>query len=137
MVEDLKANLEDIQFHIIPEYAPKESSYAKEYDVKYPPLIEDKTEYSRTRKVDLCIAAFDSYDIEEKKKDTKMTYWFIRHLPIALLEFKIDTMRESLYEKMKNDLGKCGEIKQRYRGVNKIYLCCLANKPPSTEKCRK
>jgi hypothetical protein len=137
MIEDLNENLKDIQFYIIPEYAPKASSYAKKYDEgKYPPLLEDETERSRTRKVDLCIAAFDSYDLENKKKDTKRTYWFIKHLPIALLEFKIEGA-ERLYEKMKNDLEKCREIKQKYLGVNKIYLCCLTNKGLSKKRCQK
>lgn len=134
MIEDLNETLKDIQFCIIPEYAPKASSYAKKYDEgKYPPLLEGETEFSRTRKVDLCIVAFDGCDLESKKKDKKRTYWFIKHLPTAMLEFKIEEI-ERLYEKMKNDLEKCREIKQKYLGVNKIYLCCLTDKDLSKKR---
>lgn len=129
MIDELNKKLEKIKLRIIPEYAPKAPSRPKKFGEKYPLRRRGEKELERTKKVDLCIVAFDSDDFEGKKKNPRMTYWFIRHAPVILLEFKLLAKEYLLEEKaMKRDLAKCVEIKRRYRGVERTYFCYLADK---------
>jgi len=58
LIEELNKGLDKTRFSIIPEYAPKASSYAKKYkETKYPLLQEGEDELQRSKKVDLCIVA--------------------------------------------------------------------------------
>ena len=88
-IEELNNNLKKICLYIIPEYALKASSYAGGFGEKYPVLKRGRKEYRRTKKVDLSIVAFDRDDFERKKTDSRMTYWYVRHAPVVLMEFKL------------------------------------------------
>lgn len=141
MIGDLNKSLEKIRVHIVPEYSPKASSYAgdfKEKYGKYPPLNNGEKEFSRTKHVDLCIAAFDSDDFEAKMKEPGMTYWYIKHVPLVLLEFKVNAREYLLGRRlMEKDLEKCAETRRKYYGVEKTYFCYLTDNKLSEEECRK
>jgi len=137
-IEEMNENLEGVRLCIIPEYAPKASSYASDFSGryrKYPLLSEGKREYVRTKKVDLCIVAFDRDDLETKARDSGMTYWYVRHAPVVLLEFKL-LSKKWLLPKMGDDLKKLREIEQKYVGVRRVYFCYLSDEKVSDEECR-
>lgn len=126
LLENLNKDLNEIKLRIIPEYATKATSYAKEYDNKYPVVKKGQTEYKRAKEVDLCIAAFDSNDLNAKKDDSSITYWYVRHDPLMLMEFKF-LVKKSLMEDMKKDLMKLSEIQKKYEGVKRVYFCYLTD----------
>jgi hypothetical protein len=135
MISGLNEHLEKIQLYLVPEYAPKASSYAAVLGEKYPICRKNGKEFARTKKVDLCVIAFDSSDFERRRKDSKTTYWYIRHAPIVLFEFKL-LMKKDLLPKMEIDFKKLTEIARNYEGVQRLYFCCLTDEQLLEKECR-
>jgi hypothetical protein len=135
MIDEMNKQLETIQLFVVPEYSPKASFHAKVFGEKYPLRKKDGKEFVRTKKVDLCVVAFDPSDFERKKEDSKTTYWYINHAPVVLLEFKLLNKKE-LLPKMKDNLKKLAEIERNYEGVKKVYFCCLTNEKLLEEECQ-
>jgi len=127
MIDKLNEDLERIQLHVIPEYAPKPSSYAKKLKMSERfPLPLGERESPRTKHVDLGIVALDLHDFESRFGKSETTIWHIMHIPLVLLEFKSNDYK-AIVEGMRNDLQKCAEIQRSYFGVKRIYFCCLAD----------
>lgn len=115
------------------EYAAKASSYADRFGTKYPILKKGSAEPSRSKKADLAIIGFNKEDFETKSRNSKMTYWYIKHKPFALLEFKLNN-KEAVLKEMKKDLKKLAEWQKTYENIGKVYFCFLTNEMPSDEE---
>jgi len=126
-IDKLNEDLGRIQLHIIPQYAPKASSYARKLKLsnKFPRHLGEK-EFPRTKHVDLGIVAFDLHDFKSRFGKSETTIWHIKHIPLVLLEFKSNDYN-TIVKGMKNDLKKCATIQRMYSGVQRIYFCCLAD----------
>ena len=110
---NLSNDLKNMKFRIIPEYSGKAPVYAKKYDKKFPVVKEGEIESKGANKVDLCIAAFYSEDLSVKRDDPSITYWYIKHDPLILMEFKF-LIKSALMEEMEKDLRKLASIQKKY-----------------------
>jgi len=77
-IDKLNEDLERIQLYIIPQYAPKASSYARKLSEKFPLLLEGEKEFDRTKHVDLGIVAFDLHDFRSRCGKSETTIWHIK-----------------------------------------------------------
>jgi hypothetical protein len=134
-IAHLNSHLKQTRLYLVPQYAEKASCYAEEIGKKeFPiyPIAKNYRKSKRSYKVDLAIIEFALDDFKAKSRNSKATYWHIKHKPLVLLEFKVATGKE-LLDGMQKDFEKLIELQKRYDSIERVYFCFVTDKMPSSK----